>query len=282
MIRLLRTPLLSIILLFGAVCFCIWQNNSIVITRFNHFDRKIPGEFNNFTIVQISDLHNKKFGPQQKNIIEKIKSISPDIIVVTGDLIDRRKYDLETALTFIEKAVEIAPVYYVSGNHEIWSGKYDLIRSKLIDAKATVLDDEMVTLSKGSSSIQVLGLAHPGFLISGGKKRTDTRKMKAQLQKWSDNAGFQILLSHRPDFFDLYKKNNMDIIFSGHSHGGQFRIPGIGGLLSPDQGFFPKYDGGRYSEDGSVMYVSRGLGNSLVPIRIFNRPEIIAVTLKAD
>jgi predicted MPP superfamily phosphohydrolase len=140
----------------------------------------------------------------------------------------------------------------------------------------------MVTLSNGSSSIQVLGLSHPGFLVSGGKKRTDTRKMKAQLQKWSGNEGFQILLSHRPDFFDLYKKSNIDVIFSGHSHGGQFRIPGIGGLLSPDQGFFPKYDGGRYAEDGSVMYVSRGLGNSLFPIRIFNRPEIIAVTLKAD
>jgi predicted MPP superfamily phosphohydrolase len=106
--------------------------------------------------------------------------------------------------------------------------------------------------------------------------------MKEKLNKWSSDENFKILLSHRPELFDLYSDNDMDLIFAGHAHGGQFRIPFIGGLVAPDQGLVPEFTSGSYTQNSSTMFVSRGLGNSIVPIRIFNRPEIVVVTLKSN
>ncbi|WP_258049697.1 metallophosphoesterase [Clostridium weizhouense] len=275
--------LLSIIMfIIGFIFFCIWQNNSITISKYNYVNSKIPQNFNNFTIAHVSDLHNKMFGKDQIKLLNKVKSISPDIIVITGDLVDRRKYNLDTALMFISGAVKISPVYYVSGNHEAWSGKFPLIKEKLIDMGVHILDDKSFKLSNGSSSIHLLGLSDPDFLTYNYRDGTDTSKMEEQLNMWSTDKNFKILLSHRPELFHLYVQNNMDLIFTGHAHGGQFRIPGIGGVVAPDQGIFPNYTGGSYNKGLSTMFVSRGLGNSIFPIRIFNRPEIIKVTLKTQ
>lgn len=259
--------------------FCIWQNNHIVISNFNYNNQMIPDEFNGFKIVHISDLHNKSFGKNQEYILKKISSVYPDIIVVTGDLIDRRRYDLETSLLFIKGAMEIAPVYYVSGNHEAWSGKYENIRKELINHGAVVLDDTKVEFVRNNERIEILGLTDPAFLRSNYSDKKDTSKLEEHLKLMGDDDIFQILLSHRPDLIEIYSRENINMIFSGHAHGGQIRIPGIGGIIAPDQGFFPKYTSGAHTIDKSTMYVSRGLGNSLMPIRIFNRPEIIAVTL---
>ncbi len=220
------------------------------------------------------------FGDDQAEILNKIRNLSPDIIVVTGDLIDRRNYNLASAMTFIYGAVKIAPVYYVSGNHEAWSGKFPVIRESLVDAGVCVLDDTAVELYRGNSSIHIMGLADPDFLTSSYFDGTNISKMTEQLKLWSTNENFKILLSHRPELFDLYCKYNMDLVFTGHAHGGQIRIPLIGGLVAPDQGMFPKYTSGRYSKDSTTMFVSRGLGNSIIPIRILNRPEIVTVTLR--
>lgn len=269
-----------IIIIISFVIFCIYQNNSIVITESDYNNPKIPSAFNGFRIVHISDLHNKMFGDDQAEILNKIRNLSPDIIVVTGDLIDRRNYNLASAMTFISGAVKIAPVYYVSGNHEAWSGKFPVIRESLVDAGVCVLDDTAVELYRGNSSIHIMGLADPDFLTSSYFDGTNISKMTEQLKLWSTNENFKILLSHRPELFDLYCKYNMDLVFTGHAHGGQIRIPLIGGLVAPDQGMFPKYTSGRYSKDSTTMFVSRGLGNSIIPIRILNRPEIVTVTLR--
>lgn len=272
--------LLFIILILGLIIFCIYQNNSIVITKSNYNNPKIPSDFDGFTIVHISDLHNKMFGKDQSEILNKVRTFSPDIIVVTGDLIDRRKYNLDIAMTFISGAVKIAPVYYVSGNHEAWSGKFPLIKKSLIVAGVHILDDVAVELSVGRNSIHIMGLSDPDFLTSHYADGTNISKMTEQLNQWSTNENFKILLSHRPELFDLYCENNIDLAFTGHAHGGQIRIPFIGGLVAPDQGVFPKYTSDSYSKDSTTMFVSRGLGNSIFPIRIFNRPEIVVVTLK--
>nr|WP_054874520.1 metallophosphoesterase [Oxobacter pfennigii] len=273
--------IISIILaLISLIIFCYWQNNSIAITKSDYKNPKIPKEFEGFVIAQISDLHNKEFGNNQNILLDKLKSISPDIIVVTGDLIDRRKYNLEISMEFIEGAVEIAPVYYVSGNHEEWSGKYEDIKSGLLNAGVKVLDDEKDSISIENASIDILGLRDPDFYTSNYLEGTKTAQLEANLKKWTNDNGFKILLSHRPELFDLYVKSNMDLIFSGHAHGGQVRLPFIGGLVAPDQGFFPKYTSGHHVKNNSTMYISRGLGNSIIPLRIFNRPEIVEVTLK--
>ncbi|MGG7057197.1 metallophosphoesterase [Clostridium tertium] len=276
--------ILVVIILFviAFFLFSIWQNNSIVISNYNYESSEIPSKFNDFNIVQISDLHNKNFGEEQSKLLEKVKSLSPDIIVVTGDLIDRRKYNLDVAMSFINKAVEIAPIYYVSGNHEAWSGKYSEIKERLIEAGVNIIDDANVEIKRGDERIQLLGLSDPAFLTSNYIDGTDTSSIERNLSNWSEIEGFKILLSHRPELFDLYSRNNINLVFSGHAHGGQIRIPFIGGLIAPNQGFFPKYTSESYNSDKTTMFVSRGLGNSLFPLRVFNRPEIISVTLKVS
>ncbi|MGG7142638.1 metallophosphoesterase [Clostridium nigeriense] len=276
--------ILVVIIILGTsfFIFSIWQNNSIVISNYNYESSEILSEFNNFKIVQISDLHNKNFGEEQSKLLEKVESLSPDIIVVTGDLIDRRKYNLDIAMNFINKAVEIAPIYYVSGNHEAWSGKYSEIKERLIEAGVNIIDDKNVEIKNGDERIHLLGLSDPAFLTSNYIDGTDTSSIDRNLSNWSEIEGFNILLSHRPELFDLYSKNNIDLVFSGHAHGGQIRIPFIGGLIAPNQGFFPKYTSGSYNSDKTTMFVSRGLGNSIFPLRVFNRPEVISVTLKVS
>lgn len=269
---------------FGILCLVIflnWQNNSIVITHSEYSNAKIPESFEGFVIAQVSDLHNKKFGNDQKRLLNKLDETAPDIILVTGDLIDSKRYNLNTAMDFINGAIKIAPVYYVSGNHENWSGQYATIRSSLINAGVVVLDNTMLQLTKGDSAINLLGLQDPSFISSNEVNELSNLGFYNALESWSANDTFQILLSHRPEILDLYADNHIDLVFSGHAHGGQFRIPFIGGLVAPDQGLFPAYTSGRHQMKQTSMYISRGLGNSVIPLRIFNRPEIIVVTLRS-
>lgn len=269
-----------IIILFSISLFFLWQNNDITVTEIDYYNDKIPDGFNGYSIIHISDLHNKSFGKNQEYLLKKVRIAEPDIIVITGDLVDRRKYNLDIAMKFIDGAMKIAPVYYVSGNHEAWSKDYKNISQRLLDYGVKILDDNKVALKEGKYEIEILGLSDPDFLTSNYLEGTDLSKLKEELSKLSDDSLFQILLSHRPELFDLYADANIDLIFSGHAHGGQFRIPFIGGLVAPDQGLFPKYTSGAYVQNQSTLIVSRGLGNSIIPVRIFNRPEIIKVTLK--
>lgn len=271
--------IISIIL----VCiFLFWQNNDIVVTEFEYKNSKIPLEFENFSILQVSDLHNKRFGKNQHKIIKEIEKSNADIIVITGDLVDRRKYNLEKAMEFIREAVKYAPVYYVSGNHEAWSGKYEEVKQSLLEEGVIVLENESQPIVKNGNSIQICGVKDPAFLTSGYIDGTDTSELESNLKSWSEDSVFKILLSHRPELFDIYKANNIDLVFSGHAHGGQFRIPFLGGLIAPNQGFFPKYSSGRYDDENTTMFVSRGLGNSIIPIRLGNRPQLIKLVLKSD
>lgn len=266
--------------ILAILAFFWWQNNGLVTSEIHYNNSKIPSEFKGYKIVHISDLHNKKFGKKQMRLLKKIKEVSPDIIVVTGDLIDRRRYNLQTAMIFIDGAMEIAPVYYVSGNHEAWSGKYENIKSELIKSGVEVLDDRKVELVRDDGVIEILGLSDPGFFTGSHMDATNSKVVGRTLKTMSDDSVFQILLSHRPEIFHIYKDENIDITFSGHAHGGQFRLPFVGGLFAPNQGFFPDHTSGMYEEEQSTLVVSRGLGNSVIPLRLFNRPEIIVVTLE--
>lgn len=230
--------LIIAILIIAAILFCFWQNNSIVVSKYNYKNDNIPNAFNGVKILQVSDLHNKEFGENHKSIINKIKEISPDIILITGDLIDRRRYDLESASRFIDEIVKIAPVYYVSGNHEAWSGKYEEIKKLLIDKKVKVLDNDMIVYKRDKESIKIIGARDPAFLNSKYSDEINTSEIKSCLSSLTDDKEFKILLSHRPELMELYKKYNMDLVFSGHTHGGQIRLPFIGGVVVPNQGFF--------------------------------------------
>ena len=259
---------ISITTLFSL--FCWWSNNGIVISKHIYKNDKIPKDFDGFKIVHISDLHNKMFGKEQSVLLKKISDLNPDIIVITGDLIDRRRFSLDSAMYFINGVVNIAPTYYVSGNHEVHSGRYNEIVTTLEKADVFVMDNVKVKIFKTDFSIKdnfinIIGLIDPSF--------KGYNNSKIQLKRLARNNSFKILISHRPEIFDMYCENNIDLIFAGHTHGGQFRLPFIG---APHH----KYTKSKYSNANSTMFVSRGLGNSIIPIRIFNRPEIVMVTVK--
>lgn len=278
-----KRKMVIIALLFLSVFFCIflkWQNNSITITKIDFQNDKVPASFHGYKILQLSDLHNKEFGKGQKKILKKIESIHPDIIVITGDLIDSKKTDIDVALDLVKGVIKIAPIYYVSGNHEAWSGMYTTLKAKLEEIGVTVLENQKVTIVKDDESIEIIGITDTSFLNINAYVNDGSEQLKNLLDSLIvENEKLNILLSHRPELFDLYSSSEMDLVFSGHAHGGQFRLPLIGGFVAPDQGFFPKFTEGIHTNNNTSMVISRGLGNSIIPIRLFNRPELIVVTL---
>ncbi|MPM15343.1 UDP-2,3-diacylglucosamine pyrophosphatase LpxG [bioreactor metagenome] len=274
---------IALFILSILVSFLFWQNNNIDITRFNYISNKIPDKLSGMKIVHVSDLHNKNF---HGKLTKKIKIINPDIIFITGDLIDRRKTNVALAVKFIKEIVTIAPVYYVSGNHEQLSGNYEELKKELNKLHVIIMDNVYTKINIEGSEIVLLGIADPS--INQNEKtyhsENNTTYMRNTLHELTHNikTDFNILLSHRPELFEIYKEFNVDLVFSGHAHGGQIRIPFLGGILSPNQGFFPKYSEGMHREGVTSMVVSRGLGNSLFPFRIFNRPELIVVALNKE
>ncbi len=254
--------------------FLYWQNNGIEVNQ-HVYATNIPKNLDGFTITQVSDLQSKSFGKNQKTLLAKVADTNPDVIVVTGDLIDRNHTDIEASMAFIEGAREIAPIYFVSGNHEHQSGEWDELSEMLVNANVTVLDNGKSILSYNDENMVLVGLTDP-------RANPYYEEALETLMKGMDEDAFTILLSHRPELFDVYAEHSIDLAFTGHAHGGQIRLPKIGGIFSPNQGFFPDYTSGAYEENDTTMYVSRGLGNSTFPIRLNNRPEILVVTLETE
>lgn len=262
----------TIVIIVCMSLFFWWQNNGITVTKIEVNNENIPSNFEGYTIVQVSDLHNKEFGNDQYKLLEKIKKIKPDMIVVTGDLIDSNRTNIQIAIDFIDGASELAPIYYVTGNHEAASGVYQELKSKLVEYRVNVLEDDKIYIHRGEQKLSLIGLQDTSF---GG-----VDKMKQVLtNELVDEEEYTIVLSHRPEYFPIYAESKVDLVFSGHAHGGQVRIPFIGGVIAPGQGFFPKLTEGIHHNGDTSMIISRGLGNSIIPVRIFNRPELVVVTL---
>ena len=270
----------AVICLIIIAIWIVQSNTQIVLTEYIVTSPKVPESFSCFEIAQISDLHNAEFGEKNSKLLELLPEVDPDIIVLTGDLIDSRHTDIEIALDFAGKAVEIAPVYYVTGNHEARVPEYAQLKTGLTEAGVIVLENQKIRITRDGENITLMGIHDPSFHTNYlfGDTETITRQAITSLQNASD--GFTVLLSHQPELFDVYVDTGIDLVFSGHAHGGQFRLPFIGGLVAPNQGFFPKYDAGQFTEENTTMIVSRGVGNSIIPFRINNPPEIVVVELK--
>lgn len=271
--------ILFIVTLIGMSVFLYVQNNLISITRVDITSSKIPSTFKGFKILQISDLHNKKFGNNQETLIQKVKGENPDVIVITGDLIDSKSYDAEVSMELIRELVKKYPIYFVTGNHEKWSGKYNDLEKELKKHHVTVLRNEHVTIHKGEQKINLLGIDDPAF-VAGNRDEGNVVKDEILKAKFEMKPhAYNVLLSHRPEYLAEYANEKIDLVLSGHAHGGQVRLPFIGGLVAPNQGIFPTYTAGLYEKQNTSMVVSRGLGNSVIPQRIFNRPELVVVQL---
>lgn len=270
---------------FGAlflvlIIWTAWVNTALELNEYIVISEKLPTAFDGYRIAHISDLHNAEMGEDNEKLLEMLENAEPDIIAITGDLIDSRNTDIQIALRFAEKAVNIAPCYYVTGNHEARISGYDELKNGLVELGVAVLEDERAELEVSGEVIAVIGVNDPSFQTDYlfGDAETVIESKLQELICQEDT--YAVLLSHRPELFEAYVGSNIDLVLSGHAHGGQFRLPIIGGVVAPNQGLFPKYDGGLYTEADTNMIVSRGIGNSIIPFRFNNRPEVILIELR--
>ena len=273
---ILLFAIISIVL----IIWTLWGNTALEVNEIIVTSSRIPQAFSGFRIAQVSDLHNAEFGEGNDKLLQMLSESNPDIIVITGDLVDSSRTDIDVALAFAGEAVKIAPTYYVTGNHEAAISRYDVLKSGLETAGVIVLEDEAVSLEYHEESITLIGLSDPNATIKGDLFGEVPAMVSTKLRNlMNGDSGYTVLLSHRPELFETYVSSGVDLVLSGHAHGGQFRMPFVGGLVAPNQGLFPKYDAGLYTGGDTNMVVSRGIGNSIIPIRFNNRPEIVVVEL---
>lgn len=269
---------LIILLFLLLIRFINKENSHLTTSRYQIKDPQIPLSFNHFKIVNVSDLHNKSFGIHNKHLIQTIEKLKPDIIVVTGDLINAYKPNRKHALAFIKQASRIAPLYFISGNHEARLPNYEDFIEDLTHCGAIVLNNKQITLRKNQDAINLIGLTDPIFYLAENPYSILAYKLDHLLTN-IESTTYTVLLSHRPELMPIYSKQAINLVLSGHAHGGQFRLPFIGGIFAPNQGFFPKYSAGIYTEANTTMIVSRGLGPSSFPFRFNNKPDLVEIIL---
>lgn len=246
--------LIAIILILGLL---YYGNTALQVSKYTVHTDKLNGV--TLKIMHLSDFHDFKYN--EMNFSELLNKESPDIIVITGDLIDKRRFDLEHSLGFID-LLKGYPIYYVTGNHEAGSGQTDLIISELEKRDVTVLRNDVTKIVIEDMIIQIIGLDDPVY-------------QNDKVITLENN--FSLLLSHR---LQLVTRYDADVSFSGHAHGGQIRLFGQG-LVAPDQGFLPDYTSGLFKIGNTMSVMSRGVGNSIFRLRIFNRPEVVVVTVES-
>ncbi len=261
------------IILFSIIAKSYNDTNFVKIERLDITTDKLA-ENQSFTILQMTDLHNKQFNKGNQRLIDKIQSLDPDVIVITGDLIDRKTEDVENALSFVEEIVEINPhTYFVSGNHEWGNPLRDVLFEGLEERKVRYLDNQNTKIEFGYISFQLAGIGDPS---------TNHDSLDSALDGLEKND-FTVLLSHAPDVKELSYPAPIDLTLSGHTHGGQIRLPLVGAIIAPDQGLFPKYDKGLYLlNEKQQLYIDSGLGTSLMDVRLFNQSQMTLITVKGE
>ena len=285
--RLSKKALISVCTLIAVllvlIIWTIWGNTALMVSTVTVSSNRIPTAFNGFLIAQVSDLHNAVFGENNAELLQILSECKPNIIVVTGDLVDAEHTDIDVALDFAKEAAQIAGTYYVTGNHEGSLSQYDELKTGLESMGVVVLEDASMQLEYNGEKVTLIGLSDPSFTLKGNMIGEVPAMVDTKLRGLiGDKDDYTILLSHRPELFETYVNCGVDLVLSGHAHGGQFRLPFIGGLVAPNQGLFPKYDAGLYTKGDTNMIVCRGLGNSIIPIRFNNRPEIVLLKLIAE
>lgn len=238
----------------------------------------LPAGFDGFTIAHLSDLHGHEYGEDSGELVERVRREMPDLIVITGDLIDQ-KSQLEMVPPLARGLAAIAPTYYVTGNHEwaLGSAAVKELKALLKECGVAVLSNQCEILERNGGRLALAGVDDP----NGYADQTTPEELYAWIQE--NNPGlFTLLLAHRNERFGQYANAGYDFVMSGHGHGGIVRLPFVGGLIGTDRRFFPPWTAGLYTVGDSTLFVSRGLGNNTTPfrgIRIFNRPELAVVTL---
>ncbi len=274
---------IAVLTIAGIAAFLLHiENTSLQVTKYEIAFADMPPEFDGFRIALVSDLHGNTYSHDQSVLVSEISKFEPDLIAISGDLFDERSFSWGPAIALLEGIQGMAPVYYVTGNHEIWSGRFDSVQGQIEDYGAIVLRNHVQEYPRGNSKIYIAGLDDPS--VFGSESQEQKKQYEHTLSQIAGDVGagaFTILLAHRPQLMDTYSSYGADLVLTGHAHGGLIRLPGIGGLIAPGQGLRPRYTAGLYAKGNTTMVVSRGLGNSgFYQVRVFNRPELVLVTLR--
>ena len=257
----------------AAVPYFYKQNKDLTASHYVFRSPKVKGALEGFRITQISDLHNREFGRENCRLLALTEAQLPDLLVITGDLTDSYHTNLDKALDTASRLARLAPCYYVTGNHEhrMSEERQKEFYRSLEAAGVVPLRNEAVKLGLGEG-FRLLG-------VDCNQARTDTLR---ELMADRPAGELNILLAHKPHYAKYYEEAGVDLVLTGHAHGGQWRFPAIGALYAPGQGLLPKFSAGMYRLGDTVMCVSRGLGNSSFPLRIENKPELVTVTLRGQ
>ena len=290
-------------------------NQKIFVTQYKISSNKIPNEFDEYKIMQLTDIHSIRDTKQKDNLINKVKKLNPDLICVTGDLIDSPYYSEQNAkyeakeikipdsltIDFMSELTDIAEVYFVYGNHEMMlldDPENNVFKIALENLGVNILNNKVDYITINNEKIRLVGIQDPATLYKDKKyayvEKNNYEKVKSILDNLfyidgnenitseKDELLFNIVLSHRPEYFELYSNYNIDLLLSGHTHGGVIVLPFVGGIYAHPQGWLPKFTSGIYEKDTFKMIIGRGIGYSGIQIRIFNPPEIIEITLKSS
>lgn len=260
-------------LIFVIVLNLILSQKYISVTRYEY---KNPGIIKDFKVVHLTDLHNYQFGTKNRRLVEKVREETPDLIFLTGDMLNEDETRTDICIDLVEKLVKIAPVYVSLGNHEIEYmnrvGNNNLI-SEIEQAGAVVLNEQYIDMEINGVPARLGGVY--GYVLAPDETKNSEQVF---MEEFQDTDRFKILLSHVPEGLLLWKSMeywNVDLVFSGHVHGGQVRLPFVGGLYDPEEGYFPTYTKGMFKCGNGTMILSAGLGSSRGRLRINNFPEMV-------
>ena len=250
------------------ISYLFFQLESVAVTKYMVQVKNLPSSFSGFTILHLTDLHSKEYGNNQKRLINLINRFEFDLVAVTGDMVDQYNPEVFPAVRLIQGLPKNKPVYFVSGNHDWWTE--NIILEPLLSEGVHIIENSNQKLTRGDQHVWIMGVDDPYL----GKDNLDLA-----LEGTGDLSP-KLLLAHAPNIFSSAVQSKVDLVMAGHTHGGQVRLPFLGAIIAPGQGFFPEFDYGLFSSDNTTMIINGGLGESVLPVRFFNRPEIVLITLE--
>ena len=270
-----KTAVLLVLTALLAAGFLLWGNCSLQTTETALVSPALPPAFDGLRIVELADLHGRVFGRGSRRLLAAVRRAEPDLICIDGDLFDEHT-DLAMLPPLLRGLCAIAPVYYVTGNHE-W--RVPGLRGILAQMRAcgvTVLQDDWRVLRRGEDALIVAGTDEP----CGPAERKTPAELIADIRAEAGEAAFLLLLTHRNDQLPQWSALGVQAVLAGHCHGGVVQLPFVGGLFGTDRRLFPAWDAGLYRQGETALYVSRGLGYTNVHFRLFNRPEVAVIVLR--
>ena len=265
-----------LLLLVLATGFLYWQNCSVQVEEADVFMETLPEAFDGLRIAEIADLHGRQFGQGNRGLLAALAEAEPDLICIDGDLFDE-KTDLSTLMPLLSGLTAIAPTFYVTGNHEWQVKSLRQVLSQMRACGVQVLQNEYTVLEREGEKLVIAGVDDP----CGPYDQKTPAELTAEIYGEVGQDACIVMLAHRNDTLPMWAELGVDLVLTGHCHGGVVRLPLVGGVFGTERELFPKYDAGLYRQGNTALYVSRGMGYSRVRIRLFNRPHLPVLTLRS-